>query len=155
MIRLLTLAVTVAALPAVAAAAIVIDQPQVRASIGQQKTSAAYMSVRNTGPDTDRLVSARCDCAESVSIHQTRTGGGVASMVPLKEVTVPARTVVRFVPGGRHLMLIGVKKPIAAGDKPVIELRFEKAGVLRVPFTASDTAGMGGMPGMDHHHHGS
>ena len=98
MIRLLTLAVTVAALPAVAAAAIVIDQPQVRASIGQQKTSAAYMSVRNTGPDTDRLVSARCDCAESVSIHQTRTGGGVASMVPLKEVTVPARTVVAGVP---------------------------------------------------------
>jgi copper(I)-binding protein len=55
-------------------------------------------------------------------------------------------------------MLTGIKKPIVAGEKPVIELRFEKAGVLRVPFTASDTAGMagmGGMPGMDHHHHGS
>jgi copper(I)-binding protein len=152
MIRTLALAAAVAAIPALAAAAIVVEQPEVRASIGAQKTSAAYMSLRNTGPAADRLLGARCDCAASVSIHQTRTVGGVASMAPEGAVTVAPGAVVRFAPGGRHLMLTGVKAPIAAGQKPVIELRFEKAGVLRVPFVATDAPGMGAMPGMDHHH---
>jgi copper(I)-binding protein len=55
---------------------------------------------------------------------------------------------VTFAPGGLHLMLTGVKAPIAEGARVPIVLEFEKAGKVTAVFVSSSTAGMGA----DSHH---
>ena len=45
-------------------------------------------------------------------------------------IPVPAGGQVVFAPGGRHLMLTGLKAPLRAGAKAEIVLRFEKAAPL-------------------------
>jgi len=125
-----------------AAPTIVVERPEIRASLGNTPTAAAYMIVRNTGPAPDRLVGVACDCARTVMTHQTVTGqNGVARMAHEPAVAVPARGQAVFAPGGRHLMLMGLKAPIRAGAKVPMVLRFENAGEVRATFTATDTPG--------------
>ena len=48
---------------------------------------------------------------------------------------IPAGGQVDLAPGGLHLMLIGVREPLAAGQTLPVELRFEKAGTVTVELT--------------------
>jgi copper(I)-binding protein len=121
-------------------------QPQIRASLGNVPTAAAYLTLHNMGA-ADRLVGASCTCATAVSLHTTVEQAGVARMVEEKTVTVPAGGQVAFAPGGRHLMLTGLKAPLRAGAKADIVLRFEKAGALTTTFTVTDTPGGGAHAG--------
>lgn len=121
---------------------IAVEQPQIRATLGNATTAAAYLVIKNSGGAADRLVAASCACAEMVMSHQTTTAAnGVASMAAETTVKVPAHGSAVFAPGGRHLMLMGVYVPIRAGDKLTINLRFEKTGAVPVIFTAVDTPG--------------
>lgn len=136
------------ATPALAASApMIVDRAEIRASLRNVPTAAAYMTIRNGGAEADRLLGASCACAASVTAHETVHANGVARMVPTPAVAVPSRGSVAFAPGGRHLMLMGLKAPIRAGARVPITLRFEKAGAISVTFTATDTPGHG-----DHHH---
>jgi copper(I)-binding protein len=130
------------AAPVAASAAIVIHHPQVRPTLGAQGTSAAYLAIENTGPRPDKLVAVSCACAKSVMPHRTITEHGISRMEMEMGVVIPPHSTVTFDPRSRHLMLTGITRRIAAGDKAPMVLRFEKAGPIRVVFTASDLAGM-------------
>ena len=123
---------------AASAASVMVMQPEVRASLGNVPTAAAFGTIHNTG-GADRLVAVTCACAAKVTMHQTVATNGVARMVEEKTVAVPANGMVSFAPGGRHLMLTGVKSPIRAGTKVPMTLRFEQAGAVQVVFDAVDT----------------
>jgi copper(I)-binding protein len=138
------LAALAAASCARAAPAVSVEKPEVRASLGNTPTAAAYLTIRNRGDAPDRLVGASCACAGMVMAHKTVTAAnGVASMSHEPAVAVPARGTVVFQPGGLHLMMTGLKAPIRAGQKVTITLRFEKAGTMPVVFTAVDTPSAG------------
>ena len=57
--------------------------------------------------------------------------GGVMRMRKLDAVDVPAKGTVTLEPGAMHLMLIGLKAPFAEGQAIPLELRFDKAGVVK------------------------
>lgn len=96
-------------------------------------TGAGYLTVTNRGGKPDRLVAVETPVARTVEIHQSSTAGGVMRMRPLRRgvVVAPGRTVA-FAPGGNHLMLIGLKRPLAVGDSVPATLVFERAGRLPV-----------------------
>jgi copper(I)-binding protein len=139
------------AVPAAASAAIVVEHPQIRPTLGSQATTAAYMTIRNTGAQPDRLVGASCACAASVMPHRTTTVNGVSRMEMEMAVPIPAHGMVVFDARGRHLMLTGVKAPIRAGAKVPMVLKFEKAGRVAATFAAADLAGMAGMISQTQH----
>jgi copper(I)-binding protein len=146
MIRAAVLAALVAlpaAAPVAARAAIVVERPEIRATLGAQGTSAAYMTLRNTGKEADTLTGASCACAAMVMAHRTTTAGGVSRMTMEHAVVIPAGGSVAFAPGGLHLMITGVKGSIAAGARVPLELSFAKAGKVTAAFVSSPTAGMG------------
>jgi len=94
---------------------------------------AAFFVVRNDTAETLHLTDADSTLCGRMTIHRTVTEGGVASMQMLDAVAVPAHGIVRFEPGGMHLMCM---RPGASGsgtDVPVI-LRFAGGRTLRVPF---------------------
>ena len=134
----LAAALFAATAPSHAPAAIVVDHPELRATLPGQHTAAAYMVVRNLGRAPDRLVGASCACAGDVQAHKTVTVRGVATMALEASVVIPPGKAVDFVPNGRHLMLTGVKAPIPAGASVPMVLIFQKAGRVRVAFKAVD-----------------
>jgi periplasmic copper chaperone A len=53
-------------------------------------------------------------------------------MQPVARVEIPAGGSLRLEPGGYHLMLVGLRKDLSAGDTIELSLRFEKAGEVTV-----------------------
>ncbi len=153
MTRFLILAIAAALSPAAASAAIRIERPEIRATIGAQPTAAAYMVVRNTGRVPDQLISAECACAESVMAHRTVVQDGVSRMLMETSVAIPPHGQVAFTPKGLHLMLTGVKAPIAAGSRTPLVLTFARAGRVRVAFVGTDRPGETDGASAPHGHH--
>ena len=111
-----------------------VQEPVVRASLGRAPNTAGYVTVRNGAAAADRLLGASCACAASVEIHAHRLTNGVARMEPVPGLTVPGRGRARLAPGGRHLMFLGLKRPLKAGATVDVTLRFQRAGAVPVRF---------------------
>ena len=134
--------------PALAQApGIEVSAPWARPSVGAAKTGAAYMILENRGPAADRLLSATAAVAETVEIHTVVKDGDVMRMRPVAAIEIAAGETQKLQPGGFHIMLIGLKGPLKAGEHFPLELTFEKAGRRRV-----DVA-IGTAPGAAHGRH--
>jgi periplasmic copper chaperone A len=146
---------------AVSAGPLEIVHPWSRATPGGARVAAGYLVVRNAGEAPDRLLSVAAPAvAAGVEIHEMRMTGGVMSMRRLPDgLPIPAGGTVSLAPGGLHLMLTGLKRPLAQGETFAATLTFERAGTVEVAFTVEATgaaqpsmpAGHGGPDG--HHHH--
>ena len=94
---------------------------------------AAYFRIENRGQASDRLVSAHSPIADRAEIHTHEMDGGMMTMRRVHAVEVPAQGEVTFKPGGLHVMLLGLKQPLVAGERFPLALGFEKAGTIEVP----------------------
>ena len=132
-----TAGATVFLLAAVTAAGGVSQTPKVtgvwaRATVGS--TAAVYLTMTGTGK-ADRLVSAAVprSVARRTELHKTTMGqGDMMSMAPVKSIRVPAAGTVKLEPGGYHVMLIGLKKPLVAGSSFHLALTFANSGTTTV-----------------------
>ena len=103
--------------------------------LGNETTSAAYLTVVNEGNEADVLIEANAQVASKVELHETRMEGDIAKMMPVPRVDVPARGRVEFKPGGLHIMLTGVSRDLNEGETFMLTLKFEKSGgiTMQVP----------------------
>ncbi len=87
----------------------------------------AYMVLTNLAQAGNRLVEISCDCAERVEVHEMVGEGTERSMVVRPAVEMPPTALVEIPPGSaRHLMLIGLRRPLVAGDWIELRFRFEQ-----------------------------
>ena len=93
-------------------------------------TGAIFMTLVNQGRESDRLVGVQADVAATVEIHQTTMEGEVMRMQQVSSIEVPARGQVELKPGGYHIMLIGLRRNLEAGDRFEVTLAFEQSGTL-------------------------
>ena len=103
-----------------------------RAGAAEMGNGAAYMILRNSGDTADRLVKAESDVAGAVELHKSSMEGGMMKMAPVENIEVPAKSQAELKPGGLHVMLIGLKRDLKAGEKIKLKLQFEKAGAQEV-----------------------
>lgn len=102
-----------------------------RATPPGAKVGAAYGTIVNDGTSADRLVRVTSPAAEEASFHETVEQDGVAQMRPLeKGLSVAGGETVVLAPGGLHIMLMGLKGPLKAGEVLPLTLVFEKAGPI-------------------------
>lgn len=94
--------------------------------------SAAYMRISNSGDNPDRLLKVSSDAATNVEMHISEMKDGVMTMHPVESIEVPARAQVELKPGGLHIMLIGVTRDLAPGEKVKLSLEFEEAGEIQI-----------------------
>lgn len=97
---------------------------------------AAYMTI-NVAED-DELVGAMVDSsiAKMAQVHETITAeDGSMSMQEVKSVAVKAGTPTELKPGGYHIMLMKLVKPLETGSTISVTLKFTNAGevVVDVP----------------------
>lgn len=105
--------------------------------------AAAYFTVTNTGDTADALVSVHSD-AGATSLH--RTVGG--AMVALHQLDVLAHSKAALTPGGNHLMIEGLTRPIVMGGSVLLTLTFTYAGVVTVTVPVTGYGGTDAMPSM-------
>jgi copper(I)-binding protein len=108
-----------------------------RATPPGASVGAVYVTLENRSGADDALVGASTSAAGSVSIHETVEENGVATMRPLDAVTVPAGGALEMRPGGAHLMLMDLSKPLAEGETMPLTLTFEKAGDMAIEVTVT------------------
>lgn len=117
--------------------AIEIARPIVLVSDTLGSEVAAYAIFTNRGPDT-AIVSAACTCADKVELHVVDRSAPSRGMMSSFPLALPSGEAVATEPPGvpRHLMLVGLRRPIAKGD--VVSLRFTLADgeVVEQHFTA-------------------
>ncbi len=130
----------------VKAGGLVIGARTVRASIGHNPNTAAYMTIANRGSRPDRLMSAACACADKVEVHVMQEMKGMMMMDDAGPVEIPAHGEVAFNPGGRHLMLTGLKETLVDGGQQKITLVFEHAGSVTASFNIRDRIAADGAP---------
>ena len=112
----------------------------VRTTVPGSTVSAAYMQIKSAVPL--KLVKAESAVAGIVEIHDMKMHDGVMEMKALDALDVPAGKNIELKPGGTHIMLMGVKKPINKGDKVLLTLTFARVDktpvVVKIEATAHE-----------------
>jgi copper(I)-binding protein len=114
--------------------------------------SVGYLALTNRGAEADRLIGGASEVAARVEVHEMSLDGGVMKMREVAGgLAIKPGERRELKPGGHHLMLIGLKRPLKEGERFRVELKFEKAGAREVEFAVQ---GMGAAaPAQKHHHH--
>ena len=108
-----------------------IGHPYARATASGQTTGGGFLKLENVGAD-DKLLSASAAVSSAVELHLMTMEGDVMRMRQVDGIALPAGKTVELKPGGLHIMFVGLKAPLKAGDTFPLTLRFEKAGEVTV-----------------------
>jgi len=119
---LLILALTLCGAIAHAKDIVAVDNAWVRPTNPGQDVGAAYMTLTSTQDAT--LIKVESSATKSVEIHSMTMQNGVMKMRMLKNLALKAGEPYKLAPGGFHLMLFDLKKPLAVGDTVDFSLTF-------------------------------
>lgn len=111
---------------------IVIGDPYVRAVPPGQPNSAAFMSLNNPSTSPRALVDATSPFAEIVELHTHLNEGGMMRMRPVERIALPAGETVLLQPGGLHVMLIGLKRPLTPDTAVELTLMFDDGSKVSI-----------------------
>jgi copper(I)-binding protein len=95
----------------------------VRGTVDGQTTAGAYMEL--TSDRSASLLGAESPAARSAEIHEMKMEGNVMRMRAVTKVDLPAGKTVELKPGGYHMMLVDLKRPLKKGDLVPIRLKIE------------------------------
>jgi len=118
----LALALSVGALSA-HAQSVEVKDAWVRGTVPSQKVTGAFMEI--TGKTAARLISAESPAAATVEIHNMTMQNGVMKMFPVEGIDIPAGKTVKLASGGYHVMMMGLKQQMKAGERVPLKLTFE------------------------------
>ena len=130
------------------AEAVTVTGPWTRVTAAEATTGAAYMTIASKDGDVLTKASVPSSVAGMAQLHETTTSGdsmdgeSMAGMKGMKEVSsieIPAGGTVQLKPGGYHIMLMELAKPITAGETVPVTLTFEKAGEVTVDAVARES----------------
>lgn len=114
------------------------------------KAGAGFMMIKNTGDADDTLLEVRADFPK-VQIHTTEEKDGIAKMIHIDGLPIPAGEAVKLAPGGLHIMFMGLSDPLQEGAEIPATLVFENAGEVEIIFNVEARPEGGKM--MDHSNH--
>lgn len=118
-----------AAFSAAAHAQVEVKDAWVRGMVPAQKATGAFMRITSTKPA--KLVGASSPAAGVVEIHRSSMEGGVMRMRRAEAIELPAGQAVELKPGGYHVMMMQVPKPLKEGETVPITLVVETADGAR------------------------
>lgn len=124
-----------------------------RATAPGQDSASIQLIV--TSDKAGALVAGESGIAKTVEIHTMVMEGNMMKMRAIEELLLPAKTAVSLGADGNHIMLIGLKKPLKAGEKVPFALTIKfangskttvKAEALVKPLETTNNQGH------EHHH---
>jgi uncharacterized protein YcnI len=104
-----------------------------RATPPGAKVAGGYLTITNGGKTADRLTGGSFEGGGRIEVHEMSMNDGVMKMRALDGgLEIKPGATVTLEPGGYHLMMLDLAKPLAKGDKVKAHLTFEKAGPVDV-----------------------
>lgn len=95
-------------------------------------TTVGVVYARIVADAPDELISVTSGVADRVEIHASTSDDGTVRMRPMGAVPLRAGQPVVLGPGGIHVMLIGLRRPLQAGSSFELTLTFRSAPPLTV-----------------------
>ena len=126
-------------------ATIEIEHPWAGESPPSVPNGAAYMTLINQGRQADQLLGVTGEVADKIELHAHLQEGGMMKMRQVDKIEINPGKPTLLQPGGLHIMLIGLKKPLVAGQKFTLLLNFANAGQVPAEVAVSHDA-------PEHHH---
>ena len=110
----------------------------VREAPAGRKVTAIFLTALNSGNAARSIVSGVSDVSDTLELHEMKREGEMMRMAPVPSIAVPANGQVELRPGGLHLMLFGLKKPLAVGDTVHVTLTLDNGSrvMLNAPVRA-------------------
>lgn len=105
------------------------------------RTAVAYMTIRNNTQTDIVLSSISSPQFASVMLHETQIADGVARMVMLKTLLVPAHSSVVLSDGGLHIMLMNPVQAVELAQPVSLHINYDVAGLVIVSTTVQSRFG--------------
>jgi len=106
-------------------AEVTVKDAWVRGMVPAQNATGAFLTI--TSSEEAKLVGASTPMAKTAEIHNSQMHGNMMHMEAVDAIKLPAGKAVELKPGGYHVMLMGLAKPVKAGDKVPLKLTVEDA----------------------------
>lgn len=109
------------------------------------------MRISNSTDKDISVTSVSSDTAQTLEMHTMERVDGVMKMMQVSSILIPAQGSVELKPGGLHIMLFGLKRPLKEGETMTLQLGLNNGISVSVPAKVQ-------APGMaeaatSHHHH--
>ena len=116
---------------------ILLETPWIEHSVEGRDSTQGYFQLTNRGEQPDQLLEVKVEGVRTTQLHEYKLIDDQERMVPVPALALLPNETVTLSPKGYHLLLFGLQRPLEAGEKRKLTLRFEKAGVLEfvVPVT--------------------
>lgn len=132
---------------------VTVSKAWIRPTVPGQSVAGAYLDI--TAKQSARLVAASSPISPDVQIHWMQMDGDVMRMREVSAIDLPKNTTVSLKPGGYHLMLTQLKKPILPGETVPLTLVIEtqrKRQTVKVNVLAQSQPTEGSHDAHDHAH---
>lgn len=106
-------------------ATVVVTDAWVRPAAKGQRVTGGYLQIK--AQESLTLLGAASPVAGRSELHEMKMDGDVMRMRALPGLAIAAGQTVSLQPGGNHLMLLDLKRPIAVGAKVPLTLKFRDA----------------------------
>lgn len=107
------------------------EQATVRLLPAMQKNTAAFVKITNTSDTAISLIKASSNISEKTEYHTHLHKDGVAMMHKMDQLVIPAQKSVYLQPGGKHIMLMNLKKDWVKTRQVEFELTSKKQKTYR------------------------
>jgi periplasmic copper chaperone A len=114
--------------------------PIVRLPAVPGRPAAGYFDYRVAG-DRGALLSVSSPQAARIEMHETMTIGSMSEMRAIERIPVRDGEMLRFTPGGRHLMLFDISRDVPAGGRIGLILHFERGDPATISAVLVPTGG--------------
>jgi periplasmic copper chaperone A len=94
--------------------------------------AAAYLTLHNSGTAPVVIVSVSSPRAAAAMIHETALANGQYTMRAHPQLRIAPGETVQLAPGGLHIMLHGLGRPLYPGEEVPLLLRLEDGSTVSV-----------------------
>ncbi len=123
------------------AAGVKIEKPWMRMII-KARPAAGYFTLHNETDKTVTLTGASSSACGATMLHETKEVNGVAKMMHVMGIKVPAGGTLTFQPGGYHIMCMKPQASMVVGKSVPVTLKFADGKTLSATFPVTGPAGM-------------
>jgi len=124
-----------------------VSEPWIREAPPAARVMAGYLTLINAGDTPVTVTSISSPDFEGVEIHRTVVEAGIARMLPVRTLDIPANSQVKLEPGGLHLMLFDPQHPLPEGETVTLVVHHSNGSDVTV------AAPVIRKTGEDHSHH--
>jgi copper(I)-binding protein len=118
--------------PATPGGGLAIRDAWVRESTATRTISSGYLRIENRTARPVALVKVSLQGVGDAQLHAIVEQNGQSTMRPLTAIPIPAHGAVDLAPGGAHVMLMDIARPLRIGSSVEMTLTFDNKQTRRV-----------------------